>query len=58
MPTDKIREKMKNVLKNSYTYLDEAVLKSISGSIILLQQNNYSEDYTGHVTGVFEIRQG
>ena len=58
MPTDKIREKMKNVLKNSYTYLDEAVLKSISGSIILLQQNNYSEDYTGHVTGVFKALEG
>lgn len=58
MPTDKIREKMKNLLKNAYTYLDEAILKSISGSIILLQQNDYSEDYTGHVTGVFKALEG
>ena len=58
MPTDKIRDKMKNMLKNSYTYLDEAVLKSISGSITLLEQSDYSEDYTGHVTGVFKALEG
>jgi len=58
MPTDKIRNKMKNKLKNSYTYLDEAVLKSISGSITLLEQSSYSEDYTGHVTGVFKALEG
>ena len=58
MPTDKIRNKMKELLKNSYTYMDEAVLKSISGSIILLEQSDYSEDYTGHVTGVFKALEG
>ena len=58
MPTDKIREKMKNILKNSYTYLDEAILKSISGSMTLLEQNDYSEDYTGHITGIFKALEG
>lgn len=58
MPTDKIRNKMKSVLKNSYTYLDEAILKSISGSITLLEQSDYCEDYTGHVTGVFKALEG
>ena len=58
MPTDKIRDKMRSVLKNSYSYMDEAVLKSISGSITLLEQNDYSEDYTGHVTGIFKALEG
>lgn len=58
MPTDKIRNKMKNKLKSSYSYLDEAILKSISGSITLLEQSYYIEDYTGHVTGVFKALEG
>lgn len=58
MPTAKIREKMKDTLINSYAYLDEALLKSISGSITLLEQSDYSEDYTGHITGIFKALEG
>lgn len=53
-----IRNDMKKILVNSYSYLDEALKKSISGSLILLKRKEYSEDYTGYVTGEFKALEG
>ena len=53
-----IRNEMKGILVNSYDYLDEALRKSISGSLILLKRKEYSEDYTGYVTGEFKALEG
>lgn len=53
-----IRNDMKTKLGNAYYYLDEALLKSISGSFSLLKQKESSEDYTGCVTGVFKALEG
>ena len=53
-----IREDMKSILKNSYEYLDEALKKSIAGSLILLKRKDYSEDYSGYVTGEFKALEG
>lgn len=58
MPSQRIREDMKEILKNSYNYLDDAILKSISGSLILLKRKEYSEDYTGYITGEFKALEG
>ena len=57
-PSDSIRYEMKKKLRNSYSYLDEALLKSISGSLTLLKQEASSEDYTGCVTGDFKALEG
>lgn len=53
-----IRDDMKSILKNSYKYLDEALKKSIAGSLILLKRKDYSEDYSGYVTGEFKALEG
>ena len=57
-PFDTIRNEMKRKLLNSYNYLDLALLKSISGSLSMLQSNNPCEDYTGHVAGMFKGLEG
>ena len=57
-PSDSIRNLMKTKLENAYTYLDEALLKSISGSLTMLKQKESSEDYTGCVTGEFKALEG
>jgi hypothetical protein len=53
-----IREEMRTTLSRAYVYLDEALLKSISGSISLLKQENKCEDYTGCLTGIFKAIEG
>ena len=53
-----VREKMKNKLGKSYEYLDEALLKSISGSISMIIQLRHAEDYTGCLTGAFKALEG
>ena len=53
-----IRSEMKNMLPNSYDYLEEALKKSIAGSLILLKRKDYSEDYSGYVTGEFKALEG
>lgn len=53
-----IRDDMKSMLKKSYEYLDEALKKSIAGSLILLKRKDYSEDYSGYVTGEFKALEG
>lgn len=57
-PSNIIRTEMQNKLGKSYSYLDEALLKSISGSLTLLKQRSVSEDYTGCVTGEFKAVEG
>ncbi|WP_373000393.1 hypothetical protein [Lutispora sp.] len=57
-PSDSIRNEMQSKLGKAYLYLDEALLKSISGSLTLLKQKSSSEDYTGCVTGEFKALEG
>lgn len=57
-PSSAIRKAMTVKLGKAYDYLDEALLKSISGSLTLLKQTTISEDYTGCVTGVFKALEG
>jgi hypothetical protein len=54
-----IRNEMKTELGDAaYNYLDEALLKSISGSISSLKIMRNSEDYTGCVAGIFKALEG
>ena len=57
-PSASIRNDMQNKLGSAYLFLDEALLKSISGSLALLKQKASSEDYTGCVTGEFKALEG
>lgn len=57
-PSTAIRSEMQSKLKDSYSYLDEALLKSISGSLTLLKQKASCEDYTGCITGEFKALEG
>lgn len=57
-PASSIRIDMQSKLDDAYLYLDEALLKSISGSLALLKQKASSEDYTGCVTGEFKALEG
>lgn len=57
-PSSSIRTEMKDKLGDAYGYLPEAILKSISGSISLLVQIQYSEDYTGCLAGIFKALEG
>lgn len=57
-PCSAIRESMEVKLGLAYNYLDEALLKSISGSLTLLKQTAICEDYTGCVTGIFKALEG
>lgn len=57
-PSTTIRMEMKSKLGDSYSYLDEALLKSISGSLSMLKQNMFLEDYTGFLTGEFKALEG
>ncbi|NLW48278.1 MAG: hypothetical protein GXY86_13215 [Firmicutes bacterium] len=57
-PSASIRNEIQNKLRDSYSYLDEALLKSISGSLTLLKQKASCEDYTGCVTGDFKALEG
>lgn len=53
-----VRQEMKDKLGRSYEYLDEALLKSVSGSISMINQLQHAEDYTGCLTGVFKALEG
>lgn len=53
-----IRNKIEVYLPNSYSYLDEALIKSLSGSITSLEIIKESEDYTCCVTGAFKTLEG
>lgn len=57
-PTSAIRSEMQSKLGNVYSYLDAALLKSISGSLSLLKQKTLSEDYTGCIVGEFKALEG
>lgn len=53
-----VRNTIKEKLTNSYSYLDEALIKSLSGSITSLEIIKDSEDYTCCVTGAFKALEG
>ncbi len=57
-PSSSIRNEMQSKLGDAYSYLDEALIKSISGSLTLLKQKAICEDYTGCVTGDFKALEG
>ncbi|MGL5434983.1 MAG: hypothetical protein ACRDBO_06225 [Lachnospiraceae bacterium] len=57
-PASAIRLELQNRLGDSYSYLDEALIKSISGSLTLLHQRVSSEDYTGFLAGCFKGLEG
>lgn len=53
-----IRNLMEQRLGDAYKYLDEALLKSLSGSLSSLEVLKNSEDYTCCVTGAFKTLEG
>ncbi|HQM89224.1 MAG TPA: hypothetical protein PLI56_03735, partial [Exilispira sp.] len=53
-----IREKIKNILVESYVYMEEAQLKSISSSFSFIDKKVKSEDYSSALTGVFKGLEG
>lgn len=57
-PMTFIRSEMKQKLNESYNYLEESLLKFISGSLTLLQSNNICEDYVGYLAGTFKALEG
>ena len=58
VPYDMIREVMKNKLGKSYNYLDEALRKTISGSICQQYSIGILEDYSVLLIGVFRGLEG
>lgn len=60
MPFSIVREKMENILGKSYIYIDEAIRKTLSSSIIMLEthKNDFLEDFSGCVTGAFKTLEG
>lgn len=56
--SDIIRQKIKNVLVNSYAYMEEAQLKSISSSFSFIDKKVSSDDYSSALTGVFKALEG
>lgn len=53
-----IRDRIKHILKTSYIYMEEAQLKSISGSFSFINSKIKSEDYSSPLTGVFKALEG
>lgn len=53
-----IRDKIKQILKTSYEYMEEAQLKSISGAFSFISPDIESEDYSSPLTGVFKALEG
>lgn len=53
-----IRNKIKDILIHSYAYMEEAQIKSISGSFSFINKNVSSEDYSSPLTGVFKALEG
>lgn len=57
-PTSVIRSELQNRINKAYLFLDEALLKSISGSLTLLKQRASCEDYSGCLAGCFKALEG
>jgi len=57
-PFTVIRDLIKVKVENAYSYLDEALLKSISGSLSQQNQETVMEDYSGCLMGVFKALEG
>lgn len=58
-PSTIIRDEIKDRLgDDAYKYMSEALIKSISGSLSLLRQNCFCEDYKSCLAGVFVALEG
>lgn len=58
-PSTIIRNEIKDKLGNdAYKYMSEALIKSISGSLSLLRQNCFCEDYKSCLAGIFVSLEG
>lgn len=58
-PSTIIRDEIKDKLgEDAYKYMSEALIKSISGSISLLRQNCFCEDYKSCLAGIFVALEG
>lgn len=53
-----IRDQIKQSLPCAYKYMEEAQIKSISGSFSFINKNIKSEDYSSPLTGVFKSLEG
>lgn len=53
-----IRDQIKQALPCAYKYMEEAQIKSISGSFSFINKNIKSEDYSSPLTGVFKALEG
>lgn len=58
LPANLIRDKIKSMLVNSYSYMEETQLKSISSSFSFINNKIVSEDYSGALTGTFKALEG
>lgn len=60
LPFSVVREKMQILLGRAYGYIDEAIRKTLSSSIVMLEKhkNDFLEDYSGCVTGAFKTLEG
>lgn len=60
VPFKAIRERMEILLSNAYSYIDEAIRKTLSSSIVMLEKHKdgFIEDYSGCLTGVFKTLEG
>lgn len=59
-PFDALQVKINTMLGDElYNYLDDAILKTLSSSVIMLDNKQSSiEDYSGYVTGAFKTLEG
>lgn len=58
-PSTIIRDEIKDKLgDDAYKYMSEALIKSISGSLSLLRQNCFCEDYKSCLAGIFVALEG
>ena len=58
-PSSIIRDEIKDKLGDDvYKYMSEALIKSISGSLSLLRQNCFCEDYKSCLAGIFVALEG
>ena len=60
IPFKVIRERMEILLGKAYPYIDEAIRKTLSSSIVMMEKhkNDFIEDYSGCLTGAFKTLEG
>lgn len=60
VPFRLMRKRMEILLSNAYLYIDEAIRKTLSSSIVMMEKhkNDFIEDYSGCLTGAFKTLEG